>query len=296
MGGLGDVTFADIARALGRYRPVAFTVLAILLLLAILPNHHRPSVDTAAAAAVRSTGGGALRPAAAAPAAGTEVAGASTDSAALGSTSAVSSTGTIGSSPSYSSSFGGSSTSGGSSSSSSSYTYSPPSAGSTSDGFDTTSSDSSAAGDDTPLTIAAATWATGQGAGTPVGSAQVPDGDLPVGKRLTSDDKRSFLRLRGGQRILTLHADPSGARAPINGTADVEACQVTEGGWKEQPGSSFADAPAYDPAQCVAGKPSADGTTWTFDLSSFARPTDDRGIALVPAKTAAADFQVAFTR
>ena len=299
MGGLGDITFAEIARALGRYRPVALTVLAVVVLLAILPNHNRaPAAEGASTVRSGASSGtsGALRTAA--PAAGTEVAGAGVDSAAVSgsdaasSASATSGSGTLGASTG--SSYAGGTTGGASTTPTSTYTYSPPSSGSVDTGDD--SSSSAPGGASTPLSITTATWATGTGAGTPLATAGVPDGTLPVGRRLGSDDKRSFVHLTGTASVLTLKVDAGGARAAVNGDAKILVCQVRAGGWKENPGSSFADEPSYDDTGCHAGTPSADGTSWTFDLSSFRSPADDRGLALVPDPMAATDFQVTFSR
>ena len=295
MGALGDVTFADIARALGRYRPVVFTVFAILVLLWVLPNpnHGGGSAGTASrAGAIASVRTPAV-------AAGTEVSGASTDSAAVAggtvgepSAADVSGGGTLGSSSS-SYSPPASFTSGGDSSST--YTYSPPSNGSSSNDLGGSTSSTTPGGDAT-LAIAAATWSTKTGAGTPLGTTGVPDGDLPVGTRLGSDDKHSFVRLRGRSRTLTLQVDAAGARAAINGDVKIQACQVTAASWAESPGAAFDAEPTWDATTCVAGTPSADGTTWTFSLSRFTDPADERGVALVPSSGAATDFQVTFKR
>jgi hypothetical protein len=129
-----------------------------------------------------------------------------------------------------------------------------------------------------------------------VGTAGVPSGDLPVGTRLGADDKHSFVRLSGGGRTLTLHVDAAGARSAINGDVKIQACQVTAGGWAENPGAAFDAEPTWDATACVPGVASTDGTTWTFAIGLFASPTDGRGLALVPGSGAATDFQVTFTR
>jgi hypothetical protein len=151
------------------------------------------------------------------------------------------------------------------------------------------------AGEADPLRIVAAAWATNAGAGTPLATNGVPAGTLPVGTRLGGDDKRSYVRLSGTLATLFLTEDTANARAAVNGTASVSACQVTDRGWPEAEGEAFTAAPAFDPKACVVGTRSPDGR-WSFDLASFASRTDDRGFALVPTPGGPVDFQVVFKR
>lgn len=143
-----------------------------------------------------------------------------------------------------------------------------------------------------PLRIVASTWAT-RTAGTPLASQGVPNSSLPVGSRLGQTDKASFIRLAGTATALHLvpHEDASGQRSPEAGA--IQACQITDAGWKGGEAISFDDAPAYDPATCSAGVRHADGR-WTFDLAGFPQRADDRGFALVPGPDEPLDFQVSF--
>ena len=143
-----------------------------------------------------------------------------------------------------------------------------------------------------PLRISEATWAT-RTAGTPLATQGVPASSLPVGMRLGQADKASFVRLSGTAPALVLreHEDAAGQRSPA--TAVINACQITDAGWKRGEAVAFDAAPAYDEAKCVPGVRGADGT-WTFDLQTFPLRTDARGFALVPGPEAPLDFQVAF--
>jgi hypothetical protein len=142
--------------------------------------------------------------------------------------------------------------------------------------------------------ILASAWATST-AGVPSAASGVPDGTLPVGKRVGQDDKRSFVRLVGTATVLALAEEATGSRTPpttATGPLAVQACQVTAD-WEPAQGETFAQAPAYDSSRCVKGVRSDDGS-WRFDLGTFATRTDRRGFALVPTSDAAVDFQFAF--
>lgn len=144
-----------------------------------------------------------------------------------------------------------------------------------------------------PLTVREAGWAS-QGAGTPLATVGVPDGTLPVGTRLGQVDKASFVRLDGDATTLVLAEEPSGARASVGDPA-VQACVIVadDAAWTAAEGMSFDDAPAWDPNACADGVRGDDGT-WTFDLGTLALHAGDAGFALVPTADAPVDFQVAF--
>lgn len=144
-----------------------------------------------------------------------------------------------------------------------------------------------------PLRITSSAWAS-KTAGTPLASNGVPAGSLPVGKRVSQHDKRSFIRLSGSSATLVLapHQDAAGQRTPQAGS--ILACQITDPNWKAgtEP-MAFDAAPAYDATKCTLGQRGEDGA-WTFDLKAFPLRTDSRGFALVPGPDAPLDFQVAF--
>lgn len=286
MGSLADVTLGDIGRALARYRPVAITVAIILVVLAIAGGPRGRSVNAFSTAPP---------PAAGSPttvAAGDE-ATASTDTT-VASDPSSSSSSSFGSSSSFDSSSSSSSdtsdfSSDSSSSPSSDFASAPAPTFDFSDEDGTAASPSAGA---EPLTVVAAGWAS-TGGGTPIGSTGVPEGTLPVAKRIGQVDKYSFVRLEGDQKVLSLAVNADGART-TTGTPGVSICQITEAGWAEATNVPSDAAPDYDEATCVPGDP-GDGTTWTFNLVTFASPSDPRGFALVPSGDAV-DFQVTFVR
>lgn len=142
-----------------------------------------------------------------------------------------------------------------------------------------------------PLRTTVTGWASATG-GTPVGSTGVPDQSLPVGNRFGQTDKASFVRLSGTAGALFLKEKPEGSRT-TSGAVSVRACQITTSGWQAANNMTFDQAPDYDTTNCTVGTRSADGV-WRFDMAAFADPTDDRGLALLPAPGASIDFQVAF--
>ncbi|HUP84828.1 MAG TPA: hypothetical protein VM143_04085 [Acidimicrobiales bacterium] len=142
------------------------------------------------------------------------------------------------------------------------------------------------------MSIVEGGWASATGA-TPVGSTGVPDKGLPVGKRIGQVDKYSFVRLTGDQKVLALRVNAQGARA-TTGNIGVSICQITDSGWQAADNVPSDRAPKYDVATCVKGDP-GDGKTWTFNVLTFASPTDARGLALVPTGDSI-DYQVTFER
>lgn len=142
-----------------------------------------------------------------------------------------------------------------------------------------------------PLRTTETGWASATG-GTPLGSTGVPDQSLPVGNRFGQLDKASFVRLAGSTPTLYLKEHAQGQRT-TSGDVAVRACQITTRRWKGGPNQTFDQAPDWDATNCIPGRRSSSGV-WSFDLRTFADPTDDRGFALVPAAGASIDFQVAF--
>lgn len=147
--------------------------------------------------------------------------------------------------------------------------------------------------DDAPeeLRIVAAAYASSTG-GTPL-PTDVPEGSLPVGARVDQMDKASYLRLDGSASALVLNELADGRRGSEFESSPVQACQITDAGWEPAENMAFSDAPAHDPEVCVLATILPDGR-WSIPLDAFADPTDDRGIALVPAPDAPIDFQVTF--
>lgn len=147
------------------------------------------------------------------------------------------------------------------------------------------------ADDPEPLQIVAAAYASTTG-GTPL-PTEVPEGSLPVGARVDQVDKASYIRLSGSGSSLVLTELADGRRGSDFESAPVQACQITDPGWQAAENMSFDEAPAHDPDVCVPASMLPDGR-WSIPLTMFADPTDDRGIALVPAPEAPIDFQVTF--
>jgi len=107
-----------------------------------------------------------------------------------------------------------------------------------------------------------------------------------------SQDKVAFVRLSGTAKSLTLlpHEDAAGQRSAD--AAAIQVCRITTAGWQKAEGVALAAAPKYDCGVSVLGERAKDGS-WTFDLSVFPEPSDERGFALLPVG-AALDYQVAF--
>ena len=275
MSRVAETSLGDIVRGAKRYRPVAITVGAIVAIVSLMPG--KPELGAPLADGTESR---TLRNAATGTAAQTAASLSSpgpTGSVELSGSTSFSS-GAFSSSESGTFSFGDDSGSFSSSEFDSAPSFVPD-------------SDSEFDEDAVPLTIAAKAWAS-QTAGTPVAGLGVPAGSLPVGTRLGRADKISFIRLTGTDTSLTLElADASGQRSPETGA--VNACRITDRGWKEGEGLSFAAAPKYDTNECIIGSRNEDGT-WTFNFLGYEDVSDDRGFALIPGPGAPVDFQVAF--
>ncbi len=295
MGSLGELSIGDVTKALGRYKPVVVSVLAILLALAVLPRPGTPAGLASTSRSGADIATPAARGSASPPAGGAEVAavdGTSVDATTIPFSPSVSSGATSfpsfssgASAPSSSGSSPAASDGGGSGGSEPSTGVSGPITSGTSS-VDTTNGPPPPK----PLAVVATAYAS-RTAGTPLAKDGVPAGTLPIGTRATQDDKRSFVRLSGDGTALGFAEDPAGARA-TSGPVKVQACKATAA-FKGGEGIDFRDAPAYDAARCVQGERSASGV-WIFDLSSFPDRTDDFGFALVPGAGAGIDFQVAF--
>lgn len=140
-------------------------------------------------------------------------------------------------------------------------------------------------------TIVAAGWATANAA--TIGGVGVPEGGLPVGRRLGEDDKLSFVRLGASSTRLVLRLVDDAGGQRFADSATVQACRILVAGWEAKPAMSMSEAPPHDRTSCAVGERNDDGT-WTFDLSRFTDRTDQKGFALVPGPDAPADFQVTF--
>ncbi|HVM07945.1 MAG TPA: hypothetical protein VM345_05765 [Acidimicrobiales bacterium] len=136
-------------------------------------------------------------------------------------------------------------------------------------------------------------WATA-GSSSPLSGAGVPEGGLPVGKRLGDTDKISFVRLGGASKALVLNVSTATGANRFPDAAKVRACRILSPSWEAKPAQSFDAAPPYDRNACSIGEAQADGT-WRFDLDGFSDAADARGFALVPADDAGSDFQLVFT-
>lgn len=279
-----DVRIGDITKGLARYRPVVITVIAILLMVAFLPGRRSsPSlIATAPPAAVPLASASANSDAVAvAPVPTDAVAPTTFDSGPR--SFAVQPSGTFATSRTFESSSG-------------SFTA-PPAAFSGNesaaapDAQITTTPGGFESDKPTPLTVTARLYAT-LGASTPLATQDVPDKSSPVGNRVGQEDKRSYLRLAGTATELRL-TETTGGRT-TRGPVVVQICQVTDAGWPEGKGVAFSAAPKFDAKACVLGVRASDGV-WSFDLASFASPTDNRGVALVVGPGAGVDFQVNFT-
>ena len=144
---------------------------------------------------------------------------------------------------------------------------------------------------DAPLTVRGVGWASRLPA-TPLPGDEVPEGSFPVANRLGQVDRVSFVRLAGDATVLVLSEDADASREAL-GAGAVAACPIEGDNWEEEPEQSFDDAPTWSEDSCVAAV--EDDGRWSFDLSSFEDRTGDAGFALVPTVDAPADFQVVFT-
>lgn len=296
VGRLGDVTLGELARAIARYRPAAVALVVLLVALQLLPDRTPRVLPLAdrppgAGAGDAETRGGPQVASDEEDGDGTGVASGEEgdDGSGLGDDAVFGGSGESFEDDEFAfedddSSFGDGDGDG------SEDGGSFDEDGSSGDGDDPLSLENDIA--PIPLFVMEYGWATAT-AGTPVASSDVPEGTMPVGKRIGQDDKISFVRLIGTETVLELQEASDGQRTPPLGTAGVRICQSTEADWSGGDAQTFDAAPAYAEDQCAPGERSDDGL-WTFDLSSFADVEDRRGFVLVPAEDAAVDFQVAF--
>lgn len=282
MGAIADKRLGDFLPTIDAYRPVAIAVAAILGLVVVVPGAVRddggpiadfsstPASDGEDLAAPTAGGSGASDPAPSPSAAPAPTARPAVGALPVRSTPAAPRAGA----PSPS---GGGTRAGG-----------PPA-------VIVPGTDGDLAGADSePLRIAAAGWASSTG-GTPVGTTveTIPEGALPIGTRVGQTDKVAFVRLAGEATALVLAEDAAGRRGSAFDTSPVQLCQVTAAGWEPGEDQAMSDAPPHDPDLCASGQQGADGT-WSFTLTLFEDPTDDRGLALVPTADAPLDFQITF--
>lgn len=293
---IADRTLRDMVPVLDRYRPAALAVSAVLVAVAVLPGATQGSESAAPAAfdAGPASDAGGFEDDFTSEPAPTEPSGA-VDTEAEASVPEPASPGFTPSAPSSSPSFTPSPAPSPSPSfSPSAPAPSPPPQSSASPSPAAPAPTLATPGNDDaeePLRITVSGYASTT-AGTPV-PPDAPDGSLPVGTRVGQTDKASYIRLAGDGSTLVLTEIDDGRRGGDFESSPVQACQITDAGWKGGDNMTFADAPAHDPESCVAVTPQPDGT-WSLPLISFADPTDDRGLALVPAPDAPLDFQVTF--
>ena len=286
---IAELKFGDVGRGLGRYRPVALAVVAIVAMGLTLPGPRRVTGKTFDIGSFDSPASAGLPVSAAVP-----------EASATGEVAAAVSA--IETSPSsFSSTFSSPTSSSSSSPASSSFAVdsgvsrteaAEPASSATFDSSTPSSSESRGTAAVEPLRVSTAAWASAQ-AGTPVASTGVPQGSLPVGRRPGFEvDKVAFVRLSGTATTLTLvpHEDSAGQRSA--GSAQIQACRITTPDWAKAEAQPMDKAPKWDCAVAAIGQPAKDGS-WTFDLASFPDRAGSEGFALVPAG-AGLDFQVAF--
>lgn len=259
MGALSETSLGDMTRAANRYRPVAFTVAAVLAALAVLPE---PNFKDSPLAATPTFG---------------DAVETSDSEAEVAAPPAMADSPPVTVSPEVT--FDQEFTSGFAAGDGGFSEEGARGLGATSD----SSFDSSAPA---PLMIVRSGWWS-RTAGTPLATADVPEGTLPVGKRVGQDDKRSFIELAGEESILTLKEEADGGRQAV-GAAKIQLCPLTAE-WEDAEGMT--ESPPFDANSCVAGS-YGNGGIWSFDLTQYGDPAAWAGFAIVPAPDAPVDFQV----
>ena len=262
MSALSETTLGDITSAAARYRPVALTIAAVLLALAVLPE---PRFRDDPLASSPTFGDGAVVRAEKSP---------STDA-----TTPIAESPPVTFAPDASFDEGFSDEFAGGD-----FGFSGDSEGSR--GFDPSAGSSFDSSRPAPLMVVRSGWWS-RTSGTPLATTDVPEGTLPVGKRVGQDDKRSFIELAGDESILTLKEEADGSRQQL-GSPQIQICPITAE-WEDAEGMS--ESPPYDTNSCVAGS-YGDGGVWTFELTQFGAAADWAGFAIVPAPGSPVDFQV----
>jgi hypothetical protein len=281
VGRISEVRLGDLPPVLDRYRPVALTVGAILIIVAVLPGARH--ADNGAPPPATDVLAGADTPATTVP-----TRRATRSAAAADDTTLAADAGTVDvdvATPAIDEADTGSVVVDDGSDAATSPPPSPAPTTAPAPAFTAPPSSSTR-----PLTVDRVAWASAS-AGTPLADAGVPEDGLPVGKHAGQLDKASFVELDGTATTLVLREDSDGSRGTVAGS--VQACQITEPGWRRGEAKSFDDAPEWNADRCVAGRRGANGV-WRFDLARFPQRADDRGFALVPTADAPVDFQVAF--
>lgn len=267
MGSLSEISLGDITTAAARYRPVAVSVAAVLVALAVLPEPKfkdsplasAPTFDSADASfgdRKADTEDVAAQP--------------------LGDAPPV----TVEPNVTFDSDFSTEFAAGGDA-------FSNGAEGSDSArGFGATTSDPTVEPSaPAPLTVVRYGWWSRTPSTAVTGA--VPKGALPVGKRFGQDDKRSFIELAGEASVLSLKESSEGRRASLGAPA-LAICPITAE-WEDAEG--MAASPPYDATSCVAGS-YGDGGLWTFDMSKFGDAASWEGFAIVPAPGSPVDFHV----
>jgi len=129
-------------------------------------------------------------------------------------------------------------------------------------------------------TVVAGGWASAY-AGTPLAEFGVPEGDVVVSAHGAQPENITYLKLQGDGTPLVLQVDQSGTNV-LADLAVLRLCAVTSPSWRVGRGDVALDqAPATDCGRAIDGVRSADGTSWTFDLSAVDL-TGATGVAIVP--------------
>lgn len=283
MGQVADLRLGDVARVIGRYRPALASVAVIAVVAVALPGGAGAGPGTepfdpgfAADATVSAPPAAAVSPVVPTPVGGLTAAAPLFEVPAPTSSFVSQPSGAFG----------------GAGGTAAFFTPSPtptPTTGNGDGGFAFEPQEPVAP--PSPLRVIDSLWAT-LAAGTPLGTAGVPEGGLPVGTRLGETDKASYVRLEGTETTLSLAEAVEGQRQAAG--AVVQACAVTDPAWEGGEGASFDDAPAVDESACALGVRDDEGG-WTFDLGALGDPAAITGFALLPGPEAPVDFQVSFS-
>lgn len=141
-----------------------------------------------------------------------------------------------------------------------------------------------------PLKISDFGWSSATGAGTPAGSAGVPEKSLPVGSGAAGPEKVSWFRLTGDAAPLVLRPVQDAGSNRAETTATMRLCRSKTSDWATGPNLAANNRPPVDDASCVDGKRNSDGS-WSFEVAKLGAIDDPRGAVLIPG---AGVFQVVF--
>jgi hypothetical protein len=124
----------------------------------------------------------------------------------------------------------------------------------------------------------------------------VPEDGLYVSNAADGPAAIAAVRYRvvGGGGVLTLTLAEG---TTLTGTETLAGCPV-QGGFTPVQNGRWDAIPGYDPATCtIAGVPSDDGTSFSFDVpSSFASSLGDVSVVIVPAPDSTTPFSLPFVK